>query len=86
MQPYCSGHCLFVSRYVQLIGLVRLLNMVLYVILMMTEVEESLCVREDGDYKTQWYTYEAIQKDYRGVPNHIAVRRAGKTHKVITIT
>ena len=47
---YCNGHCLFVSRYIQLICLVQLLNMALYLIFMMTEGEENLCVREDRRY------------------------------------
>ena len=68
LQLYCTGHCLFVSRYVQLICLVRLFNMALDLILMMTEGEENLCVTENRDYKTQWYRDDATPKGYTGIP------------------
>ena len=44
------------------------MNMVLYLILMMTEGEENLCVRENRDYKTQWYIDDAIPNGYKGIP------------------
>ena len=48
LQPYCTGQSLFVSRYVQLMCLTRLLTIVAVNLnVMMTEGEENPCVRED---------------------------------------
>ena len=43
-------YCLSESRYVQLVCLVGLLNVVLYLILMTTKGEENLCMRKARGY------------------------------------
>jgi len=37
-------------------------------LILMMEGVENLCVRENRDYKTQWYVDDAIPKGYKGIP------------------
>ena len=86
LQPYCSGHCRFVPRYVQLICLVRLLNMVLCLILTTTEGEENLCIREDSSYSR--HTNVPIMEYHivmTTLKHFIAEKAADTIQKVITI-